>query len=180
MPTRNSYSTSHSPVILNSKESPSLVPMITHIQTKCGCSKIGRKCHLMMRPANRTNNSMWNAIQMAKLNIQSSKWKISWTISKCLNRDRTWNFNFSKTVTPLKSFSNLFPRRPVQFSSVHHLTLHFPSNFGEDNTRIYYIGLRGEFSQAHYHGVTICNYESRPNVSDHKNDVFDSVNHSVQ
>lgn len=70
--------------------------------------------------------------------------------------------------------------RPVQFSSVHHLTLHFPSNFGEDNTRIYYIGLRGEFSQAHYHGVTICNYESRPNVSDHKNNTFDSVNHTIQ
>ncbi|XP_055297198.1 PITH domain-containing protein GA19395 [Sitodiplosis mosellana] len=73
-----------------------------------------------------------------------------------------------------------YPIKPVQFSSVHHLTLHFPSNFGEDKTRIYYIGLRGEFSPAHYHGVTICNYESAPNVSDHKNNVFDSVTHRIQ
>ena len=35
----------------------------------------------------------------------------------------------------------------VTFSSVHHLTLHFPSNFGADNTKIYYIGLAGEFTQ---------------------------------
>ena len=35
----------------------------------------------------------------------------------------------------------------VTFSSVHHLTLHFPTNFGADNTKIYYIGLAGEFTQ---------------------------------
>lgn len=63
---------------------------------------------------------------------------------------------------------------------MHHLTLHFPSNFGSDNTRIYYIGLKGEFSESHYHGVTICSYESAPNVADHKNDVLNSVNHTVQ
>ncbi|XP_004537783.1 PITH domain-containing protein GA19395 [Ceratitis capitata] len=68
----------------------------------------------------------------------------------------------------------------VTFSSVHHLSLHFPSNFGDDATRIYYIGLRGEFSEAHYHGVTICTYEARPNVSDHKNETFDTVNRSIQ
>ena len=35
----------------------------------------------------------------------------------------------------------------VTFSSVHHLTLHVPTNFGADNTKIYYIGLAGEFTQ---------------------------------
>jgi hypothetical protein len=68
----------------------------------------------------------------------------------------------------------------VKFNSVHHLSLHFPTNFGEETTRIYYIGLRGEFSEAHHHGVTICTYESAPNVSDHKNSLFDSVNHQIQ
>ncbi|XP_065356801.1 PITH domain-containing protein GA19395 [Calliphora vicina] len=68
----------------------------------------------------------------------------------------------------------------VTFSSVHHLSIHIPSNYGDDNTKIYYIGLRGEFSEAHYHGVTICTYESRPNVSDHKSDAFDAVNRTIQ
>ncbi|KAL7741269.1 hypothetical protein ACLKA6_015152 [Drosophila palustris] len=68
----------------------------------------------------------------------------------------------------------------VTFSSVHHLSLYFPSNFGDDNTRIYYIGLRGEFSEAHYHGVTICNYEARANAADHKEKAFDGVGRAIQ
>ncbi|KAJ3654058.1 hypothetical protein Zmor_013272 [Zophobas morio] len=68
----------------------------------------------------------------------------------------------------------------VTFNSVHHLTLHFPSNFGAETTRIYYIGLRGEYSEAHHHGVTICTYEARPNVSDHKNPLEDTVGHQIQ
>lgn len=87
----------------------------------------------------------------------------------------------------------------VTFSSVHHLSLYFPSNFGEDITRIYYIGkltticvwfptktksqfkgLRGEFTEAHYHGVTICNYESRANAADHKEKAFDGVGRAIQ
>ncbi|XP_017886710.1 PITH domain-containing protein GA19395 [Ceratina calcarata] len=52
----------------------------------------------------------------------------------------------------------------VKFSSVHHLSLHFT---GADKIRIYYIGLRGEWSPLHQHGVTICTYELRPQMSDH-------------
>ena len=48
--------------------------------------------------------------------------------------------NFSTTF--LQYFSQV-----VTFSSVQHLTLHFPTNFGADNTKIYYIGLAGEFTQ---------------------------------
>jgi hypothetical protein len=33
----------------------------------------------------------------------------------------------------------------AKFSSISRLCLHFPRNFGAANTRIYYIGLRGEF-----------------------------------
>lgn len=68
----------------------------------------------------------------------------------------------------------------VKFSSVYHLTIHFPRNFGADTSRLYYIGLRGEFSQAHRHGVTICTYEARPNVADHKTDAIDHVNYQIQ
>lgn len=68
----------------------------------------------------------------------------------------------------------------MKFNSVHHLSLHFPTNFGDETTRIYYIGLRGEFSEAHHHGVTICTYESSPNVADHKNDLMDKVDQEIQ
>ena len=58
--------------------------------------------------------------------------------------------------------------KTVTFSSVHHLSLHFPSNFGEDQTRIYYIGLAGEFTAANRVGVVNCVYEARPMMEDHQ------------
>ena len=41
----------------------------------------------------------------------------------------------------------LFFYRAARFNSVDSLTIHFPSNFGEDNTKIYYIGLKGDFHE---------------------------------
>jgi len=61
----------------------------------------------------------------------------------------------------------------VTFSSVHHLTIHFPSNFGDDNTKIYYIGLAGEFTKETRAGVVNAVYEARPMVKDHKQDLKD-------
>lgn len=74
---------------------------------------------------------------------------------------------------------NLFSR-VVTFNNVHHLSMHFPSNFGDEITRIAYIGLKGEFSEAHHHGVTICNYELRPNMADHKNPLNENVSRDIQ
>uniref|UniRef100_A0A182JD90 PITH domain-containing protein n=1 Tax=Anopheles atroparvus TaxID=41427 RepID=A0A182JD90_ANOAO len=73
-----------------------------------------------------------------------------------------------------------YSTKVVSFANVHHLSIHIPSNYGGDTTTVYYIGLKGEFSEAHRHGVTICTYESRPNVTDHKTNLFDSVNHQIQ
>ncbi len=62
----------------------------------------------------------------------------------------------------------------VSFSSVSHLSIHFPSNLGnEDETRVYYIGLRGEFFEAQRTGVVNAVYEARPMMDDHKQDIKD-------
>lgn len=58
--------------------------------------------------------------------------------------------------------------------------MHFPVNFGAEKTIIYYIGLKGEFSPGHRHGVTICTYEVRPNLDDHKLKNFDSVSRQIE
>ena len=39
-----------------------------------------------------------------------------------------------------------YPLKIVRFSSVHHLTIHIPKNYGSETTKVYYIGLRGEFT----------------------------------
>ncbi|KAG7218648.1 hypothetical protein INR49_019965 [Caranx melampygus] len=58
--------------------------------------------------------------------------------------------------------------RITRFSNVQHLSIHISKNFGAESTRVYYIGLRGEYSEAHRHEVTICNYEAAANPADHK------------
>lgn len=38
-----------------------------------------------------------------------------------------------------------YPIKASKFSNITHVSLHFPTNFGDQKTRIYYIGLRGEY-----------------------------------
>ncbi|XP_043685872.1 PITH domain-containing protein GA19395 [Vespula pensylvanica] len=66
-----------------------------------------------------------------------------------------------------------YPLRVVKFSTVYHLSLHFIGNGGAERSKIYYIGLKGEWSPAHQHGVTICTYELVPQKSNHLKDMND-------
>ncbi|CAD5111603.1 DgyrCDS898 [Dimorphilus gyrociliatus] len=72
-----------------------------------------------------------------------------------------------------------YSTKVARFGSIESLSIHFPSNFGADTTKIYYIGLRGDFTEMKRHGVTITTYEARANPADHKTDSFDSVNHQI-
>lgn len=82
----------------------------------------------------------------------------------------------------------LLQYRIVKFSNVFHLTIHIPRNYGEDSTKVYYIGLRGEFQkviqvlyksltaqlicikslsiQTNRDAVLIANYELAPNPAE--------------
>lgn len=68
----------------------------------------------------------------------------------------------------------------AKFNSVYHLSIHFPRNFGAESTKIYYIGLRGEFTQVQRDGIVITAYEARANPADHKTNLLDSVQHHVR
>jgi len=63
----------------------------------------------------------------------------------------------------------------VKFSSVYHLTIHIPKNFGNETTKVYYIGLRGEFTAAQRDAILIANYELAPNPAECKTDLKDTV-----
>ncbi|NWT73122.1 PITH1 protein, partial [Prunella himalayana] len=73
---------------------------------------------------------------------------------------------FSLSRDPLGELE--YPTKIARFSGVHHLSMHFPKNFGAETTKIFYIGLKGEWTEAHRHEVTICNYEASANPADHK------------
>ncbi|XP_029056233.1 PITH domain-containing protein GA19395 [Osmia bicornis bicornis] len=67
----------------------------------------------------------------------------------------------------------------VKFSSVHHLSLHFTGTEGSEKIKIYYIGLKGEWSPGHQHGVTICTYELLPQMSDHMRDNLEDIDRAI-
>ncbi|TRY61791.1 hypothetical protein TCAL_11237 [Tigriopus californicus] len=74
-----------------------------------------------------------------------------------------------------------YPTKVVSFSNVHHLTIHFPSNYGDDETKVYYIGLKGEFFKSNRVGVVNTVYEARPMMEDHKQDLKDlNISHNAQ
>ncbi|OQR87671.1 hypothetical protein ACHHYP_08173 [Achlya hypogyna] len=60
-----------------------------------------------------------------------------------------------------------YPLQLRKFQGISSLTLFFENSVDGDQTRIYYIGLKGE-SKKWKHGVVECVYESRPQMSDHK------------
>ncbi|CAF3721004.1 unnamed protein product [Rotaria sp. Silwood1] len=69
---------------------------------------------------------------------------------------------------------------PSHFSRVTHLSLYFPSNFGNETTRIYYIGLCGEYLGEVQFKVVITTYEATPQLKDHKVDDFQPGTREIQ
>jgi len=63
----------------------------------------------------------------------------------------------------------------VKFSSLYHLTIHIPKNFGSETTKVYYIGLRGEFTSARRDAILMTCYELAPNPAECKQDNKESV-----
>ncbi|XP_006612046.1 PITH domain-containing protein GA19395 [Apis dorsata] len=72
-----------------------------------------------------------------------------------------------------------YPLKIVKFSSVYHLSLHFIGTERTDKIKIYYIGLKGEWSPAHQHGVTICTYELRPQMNDHLRGGLENIDRTI-
>ncbi|XP_002737581.1 PITH domain-containing protein 1-like [Saccoglossus kowalevskii] len=68
----------------------------------------------------------------------------------------------------------------TKFSGVHHLSIYFSKNFGADTTKVYYIGLRGDFTEAQRQEIVIVNYELAPNPADHKSHLEDHVQQQIQ
>ncbi|POM68157.1 hypothetical protein PHPALM_15716, partial [Phytophthora palmivora] len=60
-----------------------------------------------------------------------------------------------------------YPLQVRKFQGVSSVTLFIEDSYGGDETKIYYIGLKGE-SKKWRHGVVECVYEARPQPADHK------------
>ncbi|CAK4656749.1 hypothetical protein LEN26_004354 [Aphanomyces euteiches] len=85
------------------------------------------------------------------------------------------DFSNATELPPLQKFELVedfdaqidYPLHLRKFQGISSLIMYFETSMGGDQTRIYYIGLKGE-SKKWRHGVVECVYESRPQLSDHK------------
>ncbi|CAG8549250.1 729_t:CDS:2, partial [Scutellospora calospora] len=69
--------------------------------------------------------------------------------------------------------------RMTKMYNVRNLSLYFPENFGDDVTRIFYIGLKGEWTEIKSDQI-ITIYEATPNPADHRNPAENErVHHTI-
>ncbi|GMT37147.1 hypothetical protein PFISCL1PPCAC_28444, partial [Pristionchus fissidentatus] len=66
-----------------------------------------------------------------------------------------------------------YPLKASKFNSLSHLTIHIDRNFGGDTTKLYYLGLRGEYLGDFRQKVVIATYEARAIPKDHKGTIPD-------
>jgi hypothetical protein len=70
------------------------------------------------------------------------------------NRDDI-DFGNASSLTPVQEWDLQednkgileYPTRIAKFNNVNNLTIHFPTNFGSDTTKVFYIGLKGDFTE---------------------------------
>ncbi|KAJ1370152.1 hypothetical protein KIN20_031817 [Parelaphostrongylus tenuis] len=64
-----------------------------------------------------------------------------------------------------------YPLNATKFGALSHLSIHIQSNFGAELTKVYYIGLRGEYQADFRQQIAIATYEARPLPKDHKGEI---------
>ncbi|KAI8323253.1 DUF1000-domain-containing protein [Martensiomyces pterosporus] len=69
-----------------------------------------------------------------------------------------------------------YPTRTAKFNNVRCLTLFFPRNFGADESTVYYLAFRGEWTELKENPL-ITVYELKPNVADHKTPAGENLGH---
>ncbi|GMH44917.1 hypothetical protein BSKO_12874 [Bryopsis sp. KO-2023] len=91
-----------------------------------------------------------------------------------INRDDL-DFGSMEETAPLQEWSLQedfrgvleYPMQVFKFKGVYSLTLHFSENFGGDSSEVFFVGLKGEFSERNREAVEAV-YEARALPKDHK------------
>eukprot|EP00357_Protocruzia_adherens_P019672 CAMPEP_0115005784 /NCGR_PEP_ID=MMETSP0216-20121206/20094_1 /TAXON_ID=223996 /ORGANISM="Protocruzia adherens, Strain Boccale" /LENGTH=209 /DNA_ID=CAMNT_0002372209 /DNA_START=18 /DNA_END=647 /DNA_ORIENTATION=+ len=102
-----------------------------------------------------------------------------------LNRDDL-DFGTANDGTPAQEIQLIhnplaevdYPTKITKFQNVDSLFLHFPNSNGELQSKISYIGFKGENTSVRK-GIVIATYESKPLASDHKNPIEESMGKQI-
>ncbi len=103
-------------------------------------------------------NVIWRYKQRARASISSKQGSACWAwVSNQVSNFKYINMCISTLIVyPVCWTLNLcWPcpnvlYRIARFSNVQHLSIHVSRNFGAESTRVYYIGLRGEYTEVSF------------------------------
>ncbi|CAI5511946.1 unnamed protein product [Closterium sp. Naga37s-1] len=98
----------------------------------------------------------------AKMRVFTNREDIDFSVVNDLTAVQEWDLteNLQGELEYTTKFS--------KFQGVSSLTLHLPSNFGGDFSRIHFVGLKGEATQNNRRAVAAVVYEAQANPSDHE------------
>ncbi|KAI5480900.1 hypothetical protein MNV49_006709 [Pseudohyphozyma bogoriensis] len=93
--------------------------------------------------------------------------KVKIFVNQTLDFDEAGSTEATQTIDiPVSREAVEYALRPAKFPAVQHLTLFFPSNNGEDTSRISFVGFKGEYSPLTRDPI-ITVYEAQANPADH-------------
>ncbi|GMS91536.1 hypothetical protein PENTCL1PPCAC_13711, partial [Pristionchus entomophagus] len=72
-----------------------------------------------------------------------------------------------------------YPLKASKFNSLSHLSIHIDRNFGGETTKMYFLGLRGEYLEDFRQKVVIATYEARAIPKDHKGTIPDGKSSDI-
>ncbi|VDM61806.1 unnamed protein product [Angiostrongylus costaricensis] len=72
-----------------------------------------------------------------------------------------------------------YPLKASKFGTLSHMSVHIQTNFGAELTKVYYIGLRGEYQADFRQQIAIATYEARPLMKDHKGEIPDEAGRNL-
>jgi len=108
----------------------------------------------------------------ARVRLYKNKGHMSFDDVKC---EADQEFELTRDTTGTMEY----PVKIVKFSSVYNLSLHFPKSIGGDVTKIYYIGLRGEFTEGQREKIVLASYELAANPADNHVKSDKKVNYEI-
>lgn len=95
---------------------------------------------------------------LAKVRLFKSKMRMSFD-------DVTAEADQELTITHDPQGTLEYPVKPTKFFNMHQLTMHFLNKDKDDDNfpcKVYYVGLKGEYTPSNRDGIVIANYEIRP------------------
>ena len=109
------------------------------------------------------------------INVKLFKNQPGMNFDDCKNKKCDQEFQIAYDPTGVLQYNV----KTTKFNGVHHLTMFFTDSGDQECTKIFYIGLRGDWEKMNREEIAICNYELAANPADHKSKLYQANSSNI-